>query len=97
MDNPHYIYIMTNWNNTILYTGMTSDLFARVDSHKKGLVDGFTKRYNLKKLVYYECAEDLDGALFREKQIKAGSRLKKIELIESMNPGWDDLTATLLD
>jgi len=88
---PYYVYIMTNKNNTVLYTGFTSDLKGRVYTHKEKIVDGFTKRYNINKLVYYEAGESYEGVLFREKQIKAGSRQKKIDLIEKMNEKWVDL------
>ncbi len=84
---------MTNKSNAVLYTGVTSDLKKRVFEHKNKLVDGFTKKYNITKLVYceeYECIED---AIAREKQIKAGSRRKKQALIEEMNPEYNDLYA----
>jgi putative endonuclease len=82
---------MTNWKNTALYTGMTNDLKRRVYEHKENLVEGFTKRYNLKKLVYYEIAETAEAAILREKQIKAGSRAEKAELVAGMNKAWLDL------
>jgi len=85
------VYIMTNKINTVLYTGFSSDLPGRVMNHKNKVVKGFTKRYNVNKLVYYETCECREGALFREKQIKAGSRQNKINLITSMNSGWNDL------
>jgi len=85
------IYIMTNLNNTTLYTGVTSDLRKRVFEHKSDVVDGFTKRYKLHKLVYYEVTNDINAAILREKQIKGGSRKKKIELINHLNPDWEDL------
>ncbi|MEW6328429.1 MAG: GIY-YIG nuclease family protein [Thermodesulfobacteriota bacterium] len=77
----HYVYILTNKRNTVLYTGMTNDLKRRVFEHKEKLVDGFTKKYNVTKLVYYEVFDDPENAILREKQIKAGSRQKKIDLI----------------
>ena len=86
-----YVYILTNWKNTVLYTGVTNDLKRRVYEHKEKLVEGFTKRYNLTKLVYYEIAETAEAAIIREKQIKAGSRQKKVELVEGMNKEWLDL------
>ena len=86
-----FIYILTNKNNTVLYTGATSDLVKRVYEHKNKVVPGFTKRYNVDKLVYYDVLDDIFDAYIREKQIKAGSRKKKIELIKSMNPQWLDL------
>ncbi|TET40724.1 MAG: GIY-YIG nuclease family protein [Dehalococcoidia bacterium] len=91
MNKQYYIYIMTNKGNTVLYTGVTSDLKRRVYEHREKQVDGFTKKYNITKLVYYEVFEDIDSAISREKQIKGGSRQKKIELINSMNNEWRDL------
>ena len=83
---------MVNKNNTTLYTGFTGkDLKKRVWEHRQKLVPGFTKRYNINKLVYYEVFEDAYNAISREKQIKAGSRQKKIDLIENMNKEWRDL------
>lgn len=82
---------MTNKRNTVLYTGMTNDLKRRVFEHKEKLVDGFTKKYNITKLVYYEVLEDPENAILREKQIKAGSRQKKIDLINNKNREWLDL------
>ncbi|MFH1593188.1 MAG: GIY-YIG nuclease family protein [Candidatus Omnitrophota bacterium] len=86
-----YIYLLTNKNNRVIYTGVTSDLRKRVYEHREALVDGFTKQYNVKKLVYYEAADNIEDAIAREKQIKAGSRKKKIDLIKSMNPTFKDL------
>ena len=86
-----YVYIMTNKFNTVLYTGVTSDLKKRVWQHKEKLADGFTQRYNVTKLVYYEVFHDIRDAITREKQIKGGSRQKKIDLIQSMNADWHDL------
>lgn len=85
------IYIMTNKRNGTLYTGVTSNLVKRVYEHKEGVVPGFTKNYDCKQLVYYETHESMDNAITREKQIKSGSRDKKLALIESMNPEWNDL------
>lgn len=82
---------MNNKRNTVLYTGITNDLKRRVYEHKEKLVDGFTKRYNITKLVYYEVFADPENAILREKQIKAGSRQKKIDLINSINREWLDL------
>jgi len=86
-----YVYIMTNKNNNVLYTGMNNDLKRRTYEHKMKLIEGFTKKYNCTKLVFYEIYRDSYQAIVREKQIKAGSRKKKIELIEKMNPTWRDL------
>jgi len=82
---------MTNAHNTVLYTGVTNNLQRRVIEHKAGKGGTFTKKYNVDKLVYFECGDDVNTAIFREKQIKAGSRKKKIELINGMNPDWKDL------
>ena len=86
-----YVYIMSNRSKT-LYTGVTNDLERRVYEHKQKLVEGFTKRYNLTKLVYYEAGDDIRTAIQREKQIKGWLRKRKISLIESVNPQWDDLS-----
>ena len=85
-DRQFHVYIITNKNNTVLYTGVTGDLKKRVYEHRHKLADGFSKRYNLTKLVYYEPFGDPENAISREKQIKAGSRDKKMKLIASMNP-----------
>jgi putative endonuclease len=82
---------MTNKNNTVLYTGVTNDLKRRVYQHKHYMCKGFTKKYNIIKLVYIEVFQDAYNAITREKQIKAGSRRKKLELINSINPEWKDL------
>jgi putative endonuclease len=87
----YYIYIMTNkWNN-VLYTGITNDLKRRVFEHKNKIIKGFTERYNINKLVYYEIYDDVYNAIQREKQIKSWSRKKKIELIKGLNPEFKDL------
>ncbi len=90
-DRQSFIYILTNKHNRVLYTGVTSDLKKRIWEHREKLVDGFTKRYNVTKLVYYEVFADIRDAIAREKQIKAGSRQQKIGLIAGMNPEWRDL------
>ncbi len=82
---------MTNKRKTVLYTGVTNDLKQRVYEHKVKLVAGFTKKYNTDRLLYYEIFDDIYNAIAREKQIKAGSRQKKINLVNSMNPAWKDL------
>jgi putative endonuclease len=87
----YYVYIVTNKYNTVLYTGVTSDLIRRTYEHKNHLTKGFTEKYNVTKLVYFEQCEDVLGAIAREKQIKAGSRKKKADLINRINPYWDDL------
>lgn len=91
MGHQYYVYIMTNKNNRVLYTGITNDLKKRVYEHREKFVSGFTGKYNVTKLVYYEILEDPENAILREKQIKAGSRQKKIDLIKSFNKEWDDL------
>jgi putative endonuclease len=91
MTKQYYIYIMTNSRNTVLYVGVTNNLINRVYEHKAKLADGFTKKYNIVKLVYYEIFEDIENAILREKQIKVGSRQKKIRLIDSTNREWRDL------
>ena len=84
--------MMTNEYNTVIYIGVTSDLYKRVTEHKNKTFKGsFTDKYQLDKLVYYEVFHRIEEAIGREKQIKAGSRMKKFQLIESFNPGWDDL------
>jgi len=87
----YYVYIMTNKSRT-LYTGVTNDLERRVYEHKQKLVPGFTARYNITRLVYFEATEDVQAAIVREKQIKGWLRRKKIALIESANPRWEDLS-----
>ena len=87
----YYVYILTNKPTGVLYTGMTNDLKRRVYEHKARLVAGFAERYNADKLVYYEVWGDAYSAISREKQIKAGPRRRKIELIEAGNPEWNDL------
>jgi putative endonuclease len=91
VEKVYCVYILTNQRNTVLYTGVTGDLRARIHQHREKLLPGFTKRYNVSKLVYYEGGCDAVGAIAREKQIKAGSRRKKIELINQLNPEWRDL------
>jgi putative endonuclease len=82
---------MTNQWNTVLYTGVSSDLSRRVLAHKQKTIEGFTKKYNVTKLVFFEAFGDPSSAIMREKQIKGGSRKKKIDLINKMNPEWKDL------
>ena len=89
MSKEYYVYIMTNKSRT-LYTGVTNNLMRRVDEHKKKLVKGFTSKYNIQFLVYYEATADIQTAIVREKQIKGWLRAKKIALINSMNPQWKD-------
>jgi len=90
------VYIMANARHGTLYVGVTSDLIARVWQHKNGSLGGFTSRYHVHQLVWFEMHSDMIAAIGREKQIKAGSRLKKIELIETKNPQWLDLYEGIL-
>ncbi len=87
----YYVYIMTNKRNSVLYTGVTNNLKRRAYEHKNKLVDGFTKRYNVVKLVYCEAFDSVEAAICREKQIKSGSRGKKVDLISNVNKEWRDL------
>ena len=89
------VYIMASRRNGTLYTGVTSDLVKRVWQHRSGSADGFTKRYGCKTLVWYEVGGDMHYAISREKQIKAGSRAKKVGLILATNPDWQDLWAEI--
>ena len=90
------VYIMTNAHHTVLYTGVTNDLARRVYEHKNGLGSAFVKKYNVQKLVYYQAGDDVHSVIAREKQIKGGSRKKKIDLISSLNPEWKDLYEEIL-
>ncbi|WP_367606440.1 GIY-YIG nuclease family protein [Legionella sp. W05-934-2] len=91
------VYIMANKRNGTIYTGVTNDLTRRVFEHKYANIGGFTKKYGCKYLVYYELADDIMSAITREKQLKGGSRQKKIALIESVNPFWEDLYDKLVE
>jgi putative endonuclease len=91
-DYNFYVYILTNWNNQVIYIGMTNDLERRLYEHKNKLVEGFTKKYNVSKLVYYEHTTDVQAALAREKEIKKWRREKKNNLVVSLNPNWQDLS-----
>ena len=88
----YYVYMMTNWNNKVLYTGMTNDLERRIYEHKNKLLPGFTSKYNVNKLVYYDATTDAISAITREKEIKGWKRQKKNELIQNFNPEWRDLS-----
>ena len=90
-ERVYCVYITANERRTVLYTGVTGDLKTRMAQHRQKLVDGFATRYNASKLVYYETSLNPLSAIEREKQIKSGSRKKKIALIEEMNPAWRDL------
>ena len=91
VEKEYSVYILTNFQNTVLYTGVTNNLHRRVLEHRSGKGSDFTARYHLTKLVYFETTSNITAAISREKQIKAGSRQKKIELINSINPEWKDL------
>ena len=88
----YYVYILTNKNNRVMYIGVTNDLERRLYEHKQELVDGFTKRYHVHKLVYYEQSSDVRSAIQREKELKGWPRRKKNALVETMNPDWHDLS-----
>ena len=90
--HDYYVYIMTNKKHGVLYTGVTNDLKRRVYEHKKKVTHGFTSKYNLDKLVYFDQTSDVTAAIAWEKQIKGWLRIKKIALIEAMNPSWRDLS-----
>jgi len=95
IDRRGYVYLMMNMSDTVIYAGVTSDLQKRVYEHKQKLIDGFTKKYNVQKLVYYEVFDGIENAILREKQIKGGSREKKLSLIRNVNPDLKDLYETL--
>ena len=91
MNKDYYVYILTNKINTVLYTGITNNLERRIYEHKLKYFKGFTAKYNVTKLVYFEIYSDIYEAIQREKQIKNGSRQKKLDLVQRMNPRWKDL------
>ena len=96
MENKiYYVYIITTQNNKVMYVGMTNNLKRRIYEHKNKLVDGFTKKYNINKLVYYESSSQIDTILNREKEIKKWRREKKNKLVETLNPEWKDLAVEL--
>ena len=92
----YYVYILTNWNNKVLYIGVTNNLHRRMYEHKNKLVDGFTKKYNINKLVYYVAMNDVRSAIEHEKRLKGWRRSKKNDLINSLNPNWNDLYEQIL-
>jgi putative endonuclease len=94
--NTYYIYFMSNVSNDVLYIGVTNNLLRRCYEHKAHLVEGFTKKYNVTKLVYYESSQDIESAIQREKQFKGWRRDKKNKLINAFNPEWDDLYPALI-
>ena len=87
----YYIYILSNWNDKVIYIGVTNNLKRRVYEHKNEVIDGFTKKYHVHKLVYYETTTEVKAALEREKQLKGWKREKKDSLVTDMNPNWKDL------
>ena len=93
----YYVYIMTNKYNNVVYTGVTNNLERRVYEHKNKLVEGFTKKYRVNKLVYFEETTDIKSAIAREKQIKGWKRYKKDQLVNSINPQWKDLSLEWYD
>ena len=96
MEHNYYVYILTNDNGNVMYVGVTNDLIRRLYEHKNQLVNGFTKTYNVHKLVYYEHTTDVHAAISREKEIKHWRREKKNRLVETMNPNWEDLSDSIL-
>ena len=92
----NYVYILASKNNRVLYVGVTNNLIRRVHEHKSKYIDGFTKRYNVVKLVYFEQTSDMHSAISREKQLKTFTRDKKETLINKFNPEWNDLYDTLI-
>lgn len=92
-ENQYYVYLLTNWNNKVIYIGITSDLKRRLYEHRNKLIKGFTEKYNVTKLVYFETTTDVTSAIIREKEIKKWRREKKNKLVETTNPEWKDLSA----
>ena len=92
----YFVYILTNWNHKVMYIGVTNNLHKRMYQHKNKLIDGFTKKYNVNKLVYYEATEDIRSAIAREKQLKGWIRKKKNSLVTTINPEWKDLETGLI-
>lgn len=92
MDRTYYVYLLTNWNDKAIYVGVTNDLLRRIYEHKKKLLPGFSQKYNLTKLVYFEDCGDIKDAIEREKTIKKWRREKKDRLVNSINPDWKDLS-----
>lgn len=96
-EHEYFVYIMTNRINTVLYTGVTNHLQRRVLQHRSGKGGVFTRKYHINKLVYFEMTDDIEAAIAREKQIKDGSRQDKIDLVQSINPDWNDLYTELFE
>ncbi len=95
MEKQYYVYILSNTAGSVLYTGVTNDLKRRTFQHKTTLVEGFTKKYHVDKLVYYAVCGSVEGAIVEEKRIKGGSRQDKLDLIDAFNPEWHDLYEAL--
>jgi putative endonuclease len=92
MPDNYFVYILSNWNNKVVYVGMTNNLLRRIYEHKNKMIDGFTKKYNVNKLVYFETTNDVNSAINREKEIKKWRREKKNNLVNTVNPDWQDLS-----
>ena len=90
-EKRYYVYLMTNWNHRVMYVGVTNDIVRRLDEHKNKLIKGFTEKYNINKLVYFEETANVYSAIAREKEIKKWRRQKKNALVQSLNPEWSDL------
>lgn len=97
MEKQGFVYILTNKKEGALYIGVTSDLVKRIFQHKMGEIKGFSKKYQLKQLVFFEAFDDIQTAILYEKKLKHMRRIKKLEIIQRENPAWNDLAATLLD
>ncbi len=95
LDENYFVYILASKRNGTLYIGVTSNLTKRIEEHKNKLADGFTSKYGVDKLVYFEQTSDVDSAIAREKQLKKWNRKWKLELIEKQNPSWEDLSENL--
>ncbi len=93
MTVTYYVYLLTNWNNKVMYLGVTNNLERRLYEHKNKLASGFTEKYNVNKLVYFEETQDVTAAIAREKEIKKWRREKKNQLVNRMNPNWKDLSS----
>jgi putative endonuclease len=93
MTGTYYVYLLTNWNNKVMYLGVTNNLKRRLYKHKNKVVKGFTEKYNVNKLVYFEETQDVTAAIAREKEIKKWRREKKNQLVNRMNPNWKDLSS----
>jgi putative endonuclease len=91
-EKNYFVYLLTNWNNEVMYVGMTNNLERRIYEHKNKLLKGFTEKYNVNKLVYFEQTEDVSASIAREKEIKKWRREKKNKLVNLMNPDWEDLS-----